>query len=396
MSKTLRDVVIVSAARTPVGTFGGVLSTIPSTKLGAIAIEAAIERAGIEKEAVDEVIMGCVLPAGLGQAPARQAALYAGLPTKVECLTINKVCGSGLKAVMLAAQAIQVGDADIVVAGGMESMSGAPYYLTNSRWGMRMNNKSVVDGMVHDGLWDPYDDNHMGMFAELCAEKYNYTREMQDAFAAESTRRAKAARDAGRFDEEIVPVEVPQRKGDPIVVKTDEGIDRSKPEKMPKLRPAFKKDGTVTAANASSINDGGAALVVMSKERADALGLKPMVTILSQAAFAQDPAWFTTAPAGSVKKALAKAELTPEDIDLWEINEAFAVVTMATNDEFKLDPEKVNVNGGAVVIGHPIGASGARILTTLLHAMKQRSAKRGCATLCIGGGEGAALVVEAI
>ncbi len=396
MTHHLREVVIVSAARTPVGSFGGVLSSIPATKLGAIAIEAAIERAGIDKEVVDECIMGCVLPAGLGQAPARQAALYAGLPTKVECLTINKVCGSGLKAVMLAAQAIQVGDADIVVAGGMESMSGAPYYLKDARWGMRMNNKSVVDGMVTDGLWDPYDDKHMGMFAELCAEKYDYTRDKQDEFAKESTLRARAARDAGRFDGEIVPVEVPQRKGDPLVVKTDEGIDKSKPEKMAKLRPAFKKDGTVTAANASSINDGGCALVVMSREKADELGCTPMVRILSQASFAQEPSWFTTAPAGSVKKALAKADLKAADIDLWEINEAFAVVTMAGIDEFKLDPAKVNVNGGAVVVGHPIGASGARILTTLLYAMKDHGSKTGCATLCIGGGEGAALIVETV
>jgi acetyl-CoA C-acetyltransferase len=396
MSHHLREVVIVSAARTPVGTFGGTLSSMEAPKLGAIAIEAALGRAGVDKETVDECIMGCVLPAGQGQAPARQAALYAGLPPKVECMTINKVCGSGLKSVMLAAQAIQVGDADIIVAGGMESMSLAPYYLKDARWGMRMNNKTVVDGMVTDGLWDPYDDKHMGMFAELCAEEYDYTREKQDEFAKESTLRARAARDEGRFDDEIVPVEVPQRKGDPLVVKTDEGIDKSMPEKMAKLRPAFKKDGTVTAANASSINDGAAALVVMSREKADELGLQPMVRILSQASFAQQPSWFTTAPAGSVKKALAKADLGVDDIDLWEINEAFAVVTLAAQDEFKLDPTKVNVNGGAVVVGHPIGASGARILTTLLYAMKAHDAKRGCATLCIGGGEGAAVVVESV
>ncbi|MDY0001904.1 MAG: acetyl-CoA C-acetyltransferase [Polyangia bacterium] len=396
MSHHLREVVIASAARTPVGTFGGTISAIPATQLGARAIQAAIERAGIDKEVVDECIMGCVLPAGQGQAPARQAAIYAGLPKKVECMTINKVCGSGLKAVMLATQAIQTGDAEIIVAGGMESMSMAPYYLKDARWGMRMNNKSVVDGMVTDGLWDPYDDKHMGMFAELCAEKFKYTREAQDAFAVESTRRAKAARDSGAFDDEIVPIEVPQKKGAPLVVKTDEGIDKSMPEKMPTLKPAFKKDGTVTAANASSINDGGAALVIMSREKADALGVKPIARILSQASFAQEPSWFTTAPIGSVKKALEKAKLQPKDIDLWEINEAFAVVTMATVDEFKLDPAKVNVNGGAVVLGHPIGCSGARVLTTLLYAMKKHGAKRGCATLCIGGGEGAALVVEAL
>ncbi len=394
MSHHLREVVIASAVRTPVGSFGGVLKTIPATKLGAIAITAAMERAGISGDVVDECIMGCVLPAGQGQAPARQAAIYAGLPKSVECMTINKVCGSGLKAVMLAAQAIQVGDADVIVAGGLESMSQAPYYLPDARWGMRMGPKAAVDGMVFDGLWDPYQDKHMGLFAELCAEEKKYSREAQDAFAIESTRRATEARDEGRFDAEIVPVEVPQRKGDPVVVKTDEGIDNSFPAKIPKLRPAFKKDGTVTAANASSINDGGCALVVMSKEKADELGVKPMCRIVSQAAFAQEPEWFTTAPAGSVKKALAKADLKAEDIDLWEINEAFAVVTLAANDEFNLDMDKVNVNGGAVVIGHPIGCSGARILTTLLHAMVARDDKRGCATLCIGGGEGAALIVE--
>jgi len=394
MSHHLREVVVVSAVRTPVGSFGGVLSTVSAVQLGAAAIKAAVERAGIDKEVIDECIMGCVLPAGQGQAPARQAALGAGLPQKVECLTINKVCGSGLKAVMLATQAIQTGDADVVVAGGMENMSQTPYYLPDARWGMRMGPKNAVDGMVFDGLWDPYQDKHMGMFAELCAEEKKYTREAQDAFAVESVRRAREARDEGRFDAEIVPVEVPQRKGAPLVIKTDEGIDKAMPEKAPKLSPAFKKDGTVTAANASSINDGGCALVIMAKEKADALGLKPMARIVSQASFAQAPEWFTTAPAGSVKKALTKAGLKAADIDLWEINEAFAVVTMAANEEFDLDVAKVNVNGGAVVIGHPIGCSGARIFTTLLHAMVARGAKRGCATLCIGGGEGAAVIVE--
>jgi acetyl-CoA C-acetyltransferase len=396
MTHHLREVVIASAVRTPVGSFGGVLSTVPATKLGATAIQAAVERAGIDPEIIDECIMGCVLPAGQGQAPARQAALGAGLPTKVECMTINKVCGSGLKAVMLATQAIQVGDADIIVAGGMENMSQAPYYLPDARWGMRMGPKTAVDGMVFDGLWDPYQDKHMGMFAELCAAEKKYTRQAQDAFAVESTRRSREARDEGRFDAEIVPVEVPQRKGAPRVVKTDEGIDKSMPEKMPSLRPAFKPDGTVTAANASSINDGASALVVMSREKADALGVRPLARIVSQASFAQAPEWFTTAPAGSVKKALAKANLKASDIELWEINEAFAVVTMAANEEFKLDPAIVNVNGGAVVIGHPIGGSGARILTTLLHAMVARDVKIGCATLCIGGGEGAALIVERV
>jgi acetyl-CoA C-acetyltransferase len=394
MSHSLREVVIVSAARTPVGSFGGTESSIPGPRLGAKAIEAAVERAGIPKDIIDECIMGCVLPAGVGQAPARQAALYAGLDKRVECLTINKVCGSGLKAVMLATQAIQTGDADVVVAGGMESMSSAPYYLKTARWGIRMNNSEVVDGMVFDGLWDPYGNQHMGNFAELCAEKYGYTREKQDAFAVESTKRAKAARDSGAFTAEIVPVEVPQKKGPPLVIKTDEGIDKSNPDKIPSLQPAFKKGGTVTAANASSINDGGAALVVMAREKADALKLKPLARIVAQASFAQEPSWFTTAPIGAVKKVLAKAHLEASDIDLWEINEAFAVVTMATIDELKLDPAKVNVNGGAVVLGHPIGASGARVLTTLLYAMAKREAKRGIATLCIGGGEAAALIVE--
>jgi acetyl-CoA C-acetyltransferase len=394
MSHHLREVVIASAARTPVGSFGGALSAIPSPKLGARAIEAAVERAGISKDVIDECIMGCVLPAGLGQAPARQAALAAGLPKKVECMTINKVCGSGLKAVMLATQAIQVGDADVIVAGGLEGMSGAPYYLKTARWGIRMNNSEVVDGMVTDGLWDPYDNQHMGMFAELCAEKYGYTREKQDAFAIESTKRAKAARDSGAFAAEIVPFEVPQKKGAPLVIKDDEGIGKAMPEKVPSLQPAFKKGGTVTAANASSINDGAAALVIMAKEKADALGVKPLARIVAQASFAQEPSWFTTAPVHAIKKVLDKAGMKAEDIDLWEINEAFAVVTLAAIDEFKLDPAKVNVNGGAVVIGHPIGASGARVLTTLLYAMKAKEAKRGLATLCIGGGEAAALIVE--
>jgi acetyl-CoA C-acetyltransferase len=394
MSHPLREVVIASAARTPVGSFGGTLSTLTGPRLAAKAIEAAVERAGISKDAIDECIMGCVLPAGVGQAPARQAAIYAGLDQRTECLTVNKVCGSGLKAVMLATQAIQTGDADVVIAGGMESMSGAPYYLKTARWGIRMNNSEVVDGMVFDGLWDPYGNQHMGNFAELCAEKYGYTRDKQDAFAVESTRRAKAARDSGAFAAEIVPIEVPQKKGAPLVIKTDEGIDKSNPDKIPSLQPAFKKGGTVTAANASSINDGGCALVVMAREKADALKIKPLVRVVAQASFAQEPSWFTTAPVGAIKKVLAKANLQVADIDLWEINEAFAVVTMAAIDQLKIDPAKVNVNGGAVVLGHPIGASGARVLTTLLYAMAKREAKRGLATLCIGGGKAAAVIVE--
>jgi acetyl-CoA C-acetyltransferase len=389
----MREVVIVSAARTPVGSFGGTLQDFPAPKLAALAIKAAVERAGISPDAVDEVIMGCVLPAAMGQAPARQACRFAGLPDKVECLTINKVCGSGLKAVMLATQAIQAGDAEVIVAGGMENMDLAPYALPKARYGFRMNNGQVIDCMVNDGLWDPYNNKHMGMFAELCAREKGYSRQMQDVFATESYKRANAAIAEGRFKAEIVPVEVPGKKG-PTLMENDEEPGRVNYDKIPALKPAFDKEGTVTAANASSINDGAAALVVMSGDKARALGLKPMVRILAQASFAQAPEWFTTAPVGAIEKALKKAGKTAAEVDLWEINEAFAVVTMAAVDAFKLDPAKVNVNGGACSIGHPIGGSGARILTTLLHAMQARNASTGLATLCIGGGEAAALLVE--
>ena len=354
----------------------------------------AVERAKVDPEMVDEVIMGCVLPAGLGQAPARQAALGAGLPQKVECLTVNKVCGSGAKAVMLAAQAVMLGDADIIVAGGMESMTNAPYYLMDSRWGMRMNNKSVVDGMVYDGLWDPYNDFHMGMAAEMCADKYGFTREMQDAFSIESTRRAREARDNGWFDKEIEPIAVPQRKGDPIMVKGDEGIDKARPEKIPKLRPAFKKDGTVTAANASSINDGASAMVVMAEEKAAELGLQPQARIVDYCSAAQAPEWFTTAPIAATKKLMARSGHRLEDIDLWEVNEAFAVVNLAFEKELGVPRDQINIHGGAVVLGHPIGATGARLLTTLIHAMDRVGGKKGVATMCIGGGEAAAVLVE--
>jgi len=390
----IRKVVIASAARTPVGAFMGVLSRIPAPKLGAAAITAAIERARIDKEDIDEVIMGCVLQAGIGQAPARQAMRFAGIPDATRAMTIHKVCGSGLKSVMLAAQAIALGDADIIVAGGMENMSLAPYYLPKARTGYRMGNGEVVDGMVFDGLWDPYDNMHMGMCGEICAEKYEISREEQDAFAAESYNRAMKAQADGSFKAEIVPFEVPQRKGDPIVVDTDEEPGKGKPEIFPKLRPAFKKDGTVTAANASSINDGAAAVVVMAAEVAEKLGIKPLATIVGQASFAQEPVWFTTAPTGAIKKVLDKTNLTKEDIDLWEINEAFSVVSLVNNKLLELDPAKVNIRGGAVAIGHPIGASGARILTTLLYAMKDTGARRGCASLCIGGGEASAVIVE--
>jgi len=390
----MRDVVIASAARTPVGSFQGVLSDVPATRLGTIAIEAAIERAGISNDEVDECIMGCVLPAGLGQAPARQAAIGAGLPTSVGCMTINKVCGSGLKSVMLAFDSIRLGEADVIVAGGMESMTRAPYALDRARGGYRMGDGQIVDLMIKDGLWDVYNDFHMGNAAELCGEKYGFTREIQDEFAIESYTRAQNAQKDGRFDEEIVPVSVPQRKGDPVVVSEDEGPGQAKMDKIPKLRPAFKKDGTVTAANASSINDGAGAFVVCSAEFAKKKGIEPLAKIIAHSTASREPEWFTTAPADAMRKLFDKTGLGPDDIDIYEINEAFAVVTLAANKEFNLDPAKVNINGGAVAIGHPIGASGARIFATLLYAMKHRDAKRGLATLCIGGGEAVAMIVE--
>lgn len=393
---TLREVVIVSAARTPIGSFLGSLSSVPATKLGSIAIKESIARAGIEPDVVDEVIMGNVLPAGEGQAPARQAALGAGLPIKTECLTINKVCGSGLKSVMLAAQAIMVGDADVVVAGGMESMSNVPYYLPNARNGYKMGNSKIIDGMIHDGLWDVYNNYHMGNAAELCARECHISREAQDELSISSYKRALHAQESGLFKEEIVAVEIQQRKGDPIIVDTDEEPAKVRFEKIPALRPVFDKEGSVTAANASSLNDGGAAVVLMAADKAKELGITPMVRIIKQASAAKAPEWFTTAPADAIEKVLNKAGLTKNDIDLFEINEAFAVVSLAVNDKLGLDPEKVNVNGGAVALGHPIGASGTRILITLLHAMKQRDAKRGLATLCIGGGEASALIVERV
>lgn len=393
---TLRDVVIISAARTPVGSFMGSLSQVPAPKLGAVAIEAAIERAGIAKDKIDEVIMGCVLQAGIGQAPARQAMRFAGIPDSTHAMTVHKVCGSGLKSVMLAAQAITVGDADTIIAGGMENMSLAPYYLPKARTGYRMGNGKLIDGMVSDGLWDPYDNIHMGNCAELCAREYKVSREEQDAFAAVSYKRAQNAVKDGLFKNEIVPVVIPQRKGDPIEVVDDEEPGRGNIAKICKLRPAFDKEGTVTAANASSINDGAAALVVMASETADKLGIKPWAKIVGQASFSQEPKWFTTAPAGSIEKVLSKTGLTTDDIDLWEINEAFSVVSIVNNRLLELDGSKVNIRGGAVALGHPIGASGARILTTLLYGMKDTGAKRGCAALCIGGGEASSMIVEIV
>jgi len=396
MPSTFRDVVIVSACRTPIGSFNGALSSLPATKLGSIVIEEAIRRAGIGKEDVDEVIMGCVLSAGLGQAPARQAALGAGLPQKVECMTINKVCGSGLKSVMLAAQAIGVGDAEVIVAGGMESMSNAPYLLDKARTGYRLGHGQIVDSMIKDGLWDVYNDFHMGNAAELCARECGIPRGAQDEFAILSYKRALHAIEAGYFNEEIVPVLVTQAKGEPVLVTEDEEPKKVNFEKIPSLKPAFQKDGTVTAANASSINDGAAAVVVLSEERAKKLGITPMARIVGQASAAKAPEWFTTAPADVITKVLKKVGLSQDDIDLFEINEAFAVVSLAVNQILGLDVNKVNVHGGAVALGHPIGASGARILTTLLYAMKHRQGKRGLASLCIGGGEACALVVERV
>ncbi len=390
----MRNVVIVSAARTPIGAFQGSLKSLTAPQLGAIAIREAVRRAGITPDRVSEVIMGNVLTAGVGQAPARQAALFAGLPVSVPCMTINKVCGSGLKSVMLGAQAIMAGDADVVVAGGQESMSNTPYVLDKARSGYGFGHATLVDAMIKDGLWDVYHDYHMGSAAEFCARECAIDRGSQDAFAIESYRRAIAAQDAGFFDEEVIPVEIPQKKGDPMVVRVDEDVRKVNFDKVSSLRPAFEKDGTVTAANASSLNDGAAAVVLMQEDEARALGVTPLARIVAQASAAKEPEWFTTAPADAIMKVLGKAGLTVADIDLYEINEAFSVVSLVVNRLLGLDPAKVNIHGGAVALGHPIGASGTRILVTLLHAMKRTGARRGLASLCIGGGEASALVVE--
>ena len=390
----MREVVIASAVRTPIGSFQGALASLSAPKLGATAIKAAVERAGISVEDVDECIMGCVLPAGVGQAPARQAALFAGLPQSTPCMTINKVCGSGLKAVMLASQAIRCGDVEVVLAGGMESMSNAPYLLPKARTGYRMGHGEMLDSMVKDGLWDVYNDYHMGSAGELCAQECDVSRARQDEFAAASYKKALAAQEAGKFTAEIVPVEVPQRRGDPIVVDSDEEPGKGRPDKIPTLRSVFKKDGTITAANASSINDGAAALVVMSADKARELGITPLARIVGDASHAQDPAWFTTAPAFAIEKALEKLSLEVDDIDLWEVNDAFSVVSLAVADKVGYADERVNIWGGAVALGHPIGGSGARILVTLLHQLQDSDKSRGCASLCIGGGEAVAMVVE--
>lgn len=389
-----KDVVIVGAARTPIGCFLGELGQITAPRLGATAIREALSRAQVKPEEVSELFMGCVLTAGVGQAPARQAGIFGGLPKEVPCTTVNKVCGSGLKAVMLGAQAIATGDAEIVVAGGMESMSNSPYLMPKVREGYRMGHQQVLDSLVHDGLWDVYGNFHMGIAAELCASEHKIDRAAQDAFAAESYRRALKAQADGKFRAEIVAVEVPQRKGPPKLIENDEEPGRGDIAKLTSLRAAFKKDGTVTAGNASSINDGGAAVVLMSAEMAEKRGCRPLGRIRSFAQHAQAPEWFTTAPAPAIEKALKRANLTAKDIDLYELNEAFSVVALANNKLLGLDGARVNVNGGAVALGHPIGASGARILITLLYAMADRNVHLGCASLCIGGGEAVAMIVE--
>jgi acetyl-CoA C-acetyltransferase len=389
----MRDVVLVGAARTPIGSFLGALASVPAPKLGATAIKAALERAGVAPGDVQLCHMGSVLPAGVGQAPARQAAIYAGLPQSTPCVTINKVCGSGLEAVLGAARAIALGEVDIAVAGGMESMSNAPHLLRNSRGGTKMGPLDTADSMIVDGLWDPYSNQHMGSCAELCAKDKNISRGAQDEFAAESYKRALDAQKQGHFKPEIVAVKIPDKKGE-IVVDTDEEPGRGNIEKLGSLRTAFAKDGTITAGNASSINDGGAAVVLMSADEAKKRGAKVLAKIVSWGYHAQAPEWFTTAPAAAINNALAKAKWDAKKVDLWEINEAFAVVSIANNQLLGLDPAKVNVWGGAVALGHPIGASGARILVTLLYAMAARNAKTGGASLCIGGGEGIALLVE--
>ena len=390
----LKDVVIVAAKRTPVGAFQGNLSSIPAHKLGSVAIKALLDETGVDSTSIDEVIMGNVLSAGQGQAPARQAALGAGLLNTVECLTINKMCGSGLKAVMLGSQAIQTGDASIVIAGGMENMTQSPYLLQKGREGFRLGHGQLIDSMIKDGLWDAYNDMHMGNCAEMCASDNKITREAQDNFAKISYGRAQAAQENNSFFDEIVPVPVIQRKGEPIIIQMDEEPERFNFDKMVSLKPAFKNDGTITAANASKINDGAAAVLMMSSDTAHSLGLMPLATIVAQASAAHEPEWFTTAPMKAISTVLDKAGLSAKEIDLWEINEAFAPVAMMPINQFNLDHEKVNVNGGAIALGHPIGGSGARIFTTLIHAMKNRDARTGLATLCIGGGEASALVVR--
>jgi len=390
----MNEVVIVSAVRTPIGSFGGSLKDVSATRLGAAAIKGAVSKAGIKPEMVQDVLMGCVIQANLGQAPARQAAKFAGLPDSVNCTTVNKVCASGMKAISQAAQSIMLGDAEIVVAGGMENMSSVPFYADSMRWGNKYGNSTFIDGLAKDGLTDVYDGKAMGNAAELCAKECGISREEQDKFAIESYKRSQAAWEKGLFNDEIVPVEVPQRKGDPVPFSKDEEPFNVKFDKIPSLNPAFQKDGTVTAANASTMNDGAAALVLMSKEKAAELGLKPIARILSFADAEQAPEWFTTTPSLAVPKAVAKAGLQMSDISYWELNEAFAVVGIENSRRMKLDPSKVNAHGGAVSIGHPLGASGARIIVTLINVLKANNARYGAAGICNGGGGASAMVIE--
>lgn len=390
----MNEAVIVSAVRTPLGSFNGSLGGIGATDLGAVVIGEAVRRAGIGKEHVNEVVMGQVLPVGYGQNPAKQAAIIAGMPWEVEATTVNKVCGSGLKAVMLAAQAIRTGDAGVVVAGGMESMSLAPYYLEKARFGYRMGPGQLQDSMVHDGLWDIVNDFHMGISNELCVEKYNVSREDQDRYAAESYRRAVDAVRAGKFADEITPVPIPQKAGDPVLFGTDECVRETTFEMLAKMRPAFKKDGTGTAGNSSVIADGAAAVVVMSREKAEELGCKIMASVGAQASFGMDVKYLLAAPIWAVPKCLKKEGISKEDVDLYELNEAFSGSTVAVLRELGLDPEKVNVNGGSVALGHPIGASGCRVLATLLHEMIKQDKNTGLASLCLGGGEAVAMIVK--
>jgi len=394
--KEIKEVYIIDAVRTPIGSFMGSLSLISATELGSVVIKGLMERNNLKIDSVDEVIMGNVVQAGEGQAPARQAAINAGLDKSVQCMTINKVCGSGLKSVMLAAQAIMVGDAEIVIAGGMENMSQMPFYLNNVRNGYKLGNQNLEDAMLKDGLIDAYDNVHMGNFAELCASEYNITKDDQNNYAIQSYKRALKAIESGKFENEIIPIDIPNRKGTPTIFSVDEDPGKVNFEKLPTLKPAFQKEGTVTAANSSSISDGAAAVLLMTKEKADLLGLKPIAKIVAQASAAKDPKWFTTAPIDAINKVLTKAKLKTDDIDLFEINEAFSVVSLVVNKELGLNPAKVNVNGGAVALGHPLGASGARILTTLLHQMQKQESKFGLASLCIGGGEASALIVEKV
>ena len=389
-----KEVVIVAAVRTPMGSFGSVLKDLSATRLGAIAIKGALQKAGLQPEQVQDVLMGCVIQANLGQAPARQAARFAGLPDSVNCTTVNKVCASGMKAIAQAAQSIMLGDADIVVAGGMESMSNVPFYVESLRWGNKYGNTTLIDGLAKDGLTDVYDGQAMGNAAELCAKECGISREEQDAFAIESYKRSQAAWEKGKFANEVVPVEVPSRKGEPVIVAKDEEPWNVKFDKIASLRPAFQKDGTVTAANASTMNDGAAALVLMSREKADALKIQPIARIVSYADAEQAPQWFTTTPSLAVPKAVARAGLKMEDIDYWELNEAFAVVGIENTKRMKLDPARVNVHGGAVSLGHPLGCSGARIIVTLINVLKSNNAKYGAAGICNGGGGASAMVIE--